>query len=86
MQSIADLLNKFKNLGLSERLVKEAAVDVLEKTLGVRLAKEAVKFKNGEVEIKGSATLKSGIFVRKLELLKKLNQSLKGAARVSNLK
>ena len=75
MQHISLLLERFKNLGLKEFLVKEEIVKILEKNCGVKISVKDVTYVDGLLTIKGSRSLKSELFLRKQEIVAEIENN-----------
>jgi hypothetical protein len=69
MFNISAYLDKFKNLGLKERLIKEAVSSSIKEVLGFDLDIKNISFKNGEVIFKVSPAIKNAIFIKKEAIL-----------------
>ncbi len=75
MFNIAAYLDKFKNLGLGERLLKEAIRTSVKEILSFDLDTKNILLKNGEVTFKVSPSIKNAIFIKKNAILKRLAEN-----------
>ena len=75
MFNIAQYLDKFKNLGLGERLLKEAVSCSVKDILGFNLDTKDITIKNGEVIFKVSPAMKNAIFIKKSAILKRMEEN-----------
>ncbi len=81
MLHLSQLLSRFKNIGLGEKLSKEVLVEAVDKIIGPNLITISdVKIQNGVAIVRASSSIKSEIFIYKSEILKyaieKLGKSL----------
>ena len=74
MFNITSYLEKFKNLGQGERLVKEMICLVIGEVVHIDLTPAEVQVKNGEVLLKVSPAVKNVIYIKKEAILKKLRE------------
>jgi hypothetical protein len=72
MFNIALYLKKFENLGLGERLLKEAIKTSVKEVLNFDLDTKNISTKNGEVIFKVSPAMKNAIFIKKKAILKRM--------------
>lgn len=72
MFNIAQYLEKFKNLGLGERLLKEAIRTSIKEVLNFDLDTKKILVKNGEVTFKVTPAMKNAIFIKKAAILKRM--------------
>jgi hypothetical protein len=72
MFNIASFLDKFKDLGLGERLLKEAIRTSIKEILNLDLENDSINIKNGEVIFKVSPVVKNTIYIKKNAILKKM--------------
>jgi hypothetical protein len=72
MFNIASYLEKFKNLGRGERLLKEAIRTSVKEVLGFDLDEKGILVKNGEVIFKVSPARKNAIFIKKAAILNRM--------------
>ena len=84
MFNIAVYLNKFKNLGLGERLLKEAIKTSVKEVLNFDLDAKNILLKNGEVTFKLTPAMKNAIFIKKAAILKKMAEN--GVENVSDIR
>jgi len=74
MFNIAQYLEKFKTLGMGDQSLKEALVFVIKEVVGVEIETKNVLIKNGEVIIKVSPSIKNAIFIKKDQIMKKVEE------------
>lgn len=74
-KNISDLLDKYKNILPSDRIIKNALVSV-SSGFGIELKKENIKISRGVVYINSDFITKSKIFVNKIEIMKGLKEVL----------
>ncbi|MBU3968988.1 hypothetical protein KJ991_02110 [Patescibacteria group bacterium] len=74
-KNISDLLDKYKNILPSDRIIKDALVSV-SSGFGIELKKENIKISRGVVYINSDFITKSKIFVNKIEIMKGLKEVL----------
>lgn len=74
MFNIAQYLNKFKNLGLEERLLKEAISSSIKEALNLDLIVKNILIKNNEAIIDASPAIKNAIFMKKRIILDKVKE------------
>ena len=75
MFNIVLYLDKFKNLGLGERLLKEAISTSLKEVLKFDLDTKNILIKNGEVTFKVSPAMKNAIYIKKEAILKRMEEN-----------
>jgi hypothetical protein len=75
MFNIAQYLEKFKNLGQGERILKEAIKTSIKEVLNFDLDVKNILVKNGEVIFKVSPALKNTIFIKKGAILKRMAEN-----------
>lgn len=75
MFNIASYLEKFKNIGLGERLLKEAIRSSVKEVLNFDLETKNILVKNGEVIFKVSPAMKNTIFIKKDSILKRMAEN-----------
>ena len=75
MFNIASYLDKFKNIGLGERLLKEAIRSSVKEVLNFDLEVKNILVKNGEVILKVSPAIKNAIFIKKDSILKRMAEN-----------
>lgn len=73
MFNIADYLEKFKNIGQTERQLKNQIVQVISEAVGVQIETKQINIKNGAVVLKVSPGIKNSIFIKQNLILTKLN-------------
>ncbi|MEI6480581.1 MAG: hypothetical protein WCO12_03630 [bacterium] len=76
MDHISLFLKKFENLGFKELLIKEEIVKIVEKKCGVKILMKDVVYKDGQLSIKGSRSLKSELFLKKQEIIDEIENTL----------
>ena len=76
MFNIASYLEKFKNIGQGEKSIKEAILLSIKEVVGIDLESKAILVKNGEVLLKVSPGIKSAIFIKKVEILKRIKDKV----------
>ncbi len=84
MFNIAAYLKKFENLGLGERLLKEAIRTSVKEVLKFALDTKNISMKNGEVTFKVSPALKNAIYMKKAAILKRMAEN--GVENVSEIR
>jgi hypothetical protein len=75
MFNIASFLDKFKNLGLGERLLKEVVRTSVKEVLDLDLDLKTIFIKNGEVTFKVSPAMKNAIYIKKAMILKRMEEN-----------
>jgi hypothetical protein len=75
MFNISLFLEKFKNLGLAERLLKEAIRSSVKEVMKFDLDSKDILIKNGEVIFKVSPAMKNAIYIKKAAILKKMEEN-----------
>lgn len=75
MFNIALYLEKFKNIGQGERLVKEAVKKSVKEVMKFELAEKDMMIKNGEVIFRVSPAIKNAIYIKKAQILRKLTEN-----------
>jgi hypothetical protein len=75
MFNIASYLEKFKNIGLGERLLKEAIKTSVREVLNFELEEKNISVKNGEVVFKVTPAIKNAIYIKKQAILKKMEEN-----------
>ena len=76
MFNIAQYLEKFKTLGMGDYSLKEALVSVIKEVVGVDIETKNVFIKNGEVIIKISPSIKNAIYIKKDQIMKKVEEKV----------
>lgn len=84
MFNIASYLEKFKNFGQGERLLKGAIISSVKEVLGLDLPTQSVSLKNGEVTFKVDPAVKNALFIKKEAILAKIKE--KNSAIVNNIR
>jgi hypothetical protein len=75
MFNIASYLKKFENLGLGERLLKEAIRTSVKEILKFDLDTKNIIVKNGEATFRVSPAIKNAIFIKKAAVLKRMEEN-----------
>jgi Cu/Ag efflux protein CusF len=75
MFNISLFLEKFKNLGLNEKLLKEAISCSVKEIIGFDLDPKKISLKNGEVIFKVSPAIKNTIYIKKEAILAKIKEN-----------
>ena len=75
MFNIATYLEKFRNLGQGERLLKEAIRTSIKEVLNFDLDTKDISVKNGEVIFKVSPGQKNTIYIKKAAILKRMEEN-----------
>ena len=84
MFNIALYLKKFENLGLGERLLKEAIRTSVKEVVKFDLDLKNILVKNGEVTFKVSPAMKNAIYIKKKQILKRMEEN--GVENVGNIR
>jgi hypothetical protein len=74
MFNISDYLGKFKNLGQSEKQLKETVSGVIKGVIGVDILPDAIYIKGGVATIKTTPGTKGAVFIKKAEILQKIKE------------
>jgi hypothetical protein len=72
MFNIAQYLERFKNFGQGERLLKEAVRSAVFEAAGFDIEIKNITVKNGEIIFRVSPALKNSLFIKKNLILTKL--------------
>ena len=75
MWNIALYLKKFENLGLGDRLLKEAIRTSVKEVMKFDLDTNDISLKNGEVTFKVSPAMKNAIYMKKAIILKRMEEN-----------
>lgn len=75
MFNIASYLEKFRNIGLGERLLKEAIKTSVRDVLNFELEEKSIFVKNGEVVFKVTPAIKNAIYIKKQAILKRMEEN-----------
>jgi len=73
--NITAYLKKFENLGLGERLLKEAIRTSVKEVMKFDLDAKDISTKNGEVTFKVSPAMKNAIYIKKTAILKRMEEN-----------
>jgi len=76
MFNIAQYLEKFKNLGGTEKGLKEALVFAVKKVVGVDIESRNITLKDGEAIIKVSPIIKNTIYIKKNQIMKEVEEKI----------
>lgn len=76
MFNISQYLDKFKNIGGTERGMKEALVFAVKKVVGVTIDVKTITVRNGEAIIKVSPAIKNAIFIKKDQVMKAVEEKI----------
>ena len=79
MYNIASFLEKFKHVGLKERLAREVISKIVSEECGVTVALDAVQYKNAIVTLKIPLAVKSQVFIKKGRILKRCSEEFPGS-------
>jgi len=74
MFNISSYLEKFKNIGVKELLLKEKVAASVERIVKISISHKDVTIKNGIVTIKMKPMEKSELFIKKNQLLSAVNE------------
>ncbi len=78
MYNIASFLEKFKNVGLKERLAREVIAQIVSEECGVPVSINDVQYKNAIATLKIPLSIKSQVFIKKGRILKRCKEELAG--------
>jgi hypothetical protein len=84
MFNISLFLERFKNLGQGEKILKEIISSSVKEVVGFDLDTKSINLKNGEVIFKVSPALKNAIYIKKELILKKIKD--KNIENINNLR
>jgi Cu/Ag efflux protein CusF len=84
MFNISLFLERFKNLGQGEKILKEVISSSVKEVVGFDLDTKSINLKNGEVIFKVSPALKNAIYIKKELILKKIKD--KNIENINNLR
>jgi hypothetical protein len=76
MFNISQYLEKFKNIGGTERNLKEALAGAVKTATGVEIEVKNIIIKNGEAIIKVSPLIKNAIYIKKEKILKLVEEKI----------
>lgn len=76
MIEIKDLLLKLNNLLISEEVKKTSIINVIDKTIGIKIKQEDIKIKNNIIYLNIKSIYKNEIFLKKDLIFLKLKESL----------
>ena len=74
MFNVGNFLDKFKNIGFKEILLKEKIVKVVNELTAAGITLKDVTIKNGIVSIKVHSLGKSELYMKKRRILEKINE------------
>jgi hypothetical protein len=75
MFNISSYLEKFKNFGQGEKLLKEVIINSVREVVGVEILAKDINLKNGEVTFKVSPAIKNTIYIKKDKVLTKIKEN-----------
>ena len=75
MIEIKDLLNRFSDILLSEKIKLESISRIISEVIGVEIKKEQVKIKNGVIYLDVKHIYKNEIFLKKEKIFIKLEEA-----------
>ena len=76
MESISFYLEKFKNLPPSPAVIQKSVAGAIFECVGVVVLDNIIEVRNGTVFIRATGSLKSELFIKKTEILERINQKL----------
>ncbi len=76
MFNIAQYLEKFKTLGMGDKSLKEAFVSVIKEVVGMEIDEKSIIVKDGEIIIKVSPSIKNAIYIKKVQILKRVEEKV----------
>jgi hypothetical protein len=76
MESISIYLEKFKDFGLKEQLLKETICEILDKEYSVSVNNKDIELRNGEMIIKVSGVEKSELYINKESIISDIEKEL----------
>ena len=85
MIPLSQLLLRFKSLTNTEKVKKQIISEELSNILGFQIPLEVVSFSKNTLFLKVQPIIKSEIFLRKIEIIKKI-QSLPGLGYIQDIK
>jgi hypothetical protein len=74
MFNIASYLDKFKNLGLKERLLKELIKEAVKEATRVNIEIKDINIKKDEIIFKVSPAIKNTLYIKKELILSKIKE------------
>ncbi len=74
MFNIKDYLDKFKDLGLSNKENKEIVLATVYSLLKLKLSSDSLEIKDGVIIFKVNSIIKNSIYIKKTILMKELKQ------------
>ena len=80
MYNISSFLEKFKHLGLKERLVREVVAKIVSEECAIPVGIELVQYKNAVVTLKLPLAAKSQVYIKKGQILKRCAAELPGTS------
>lgn len=87
MLHLSQLLERFKNLGLGEKISKEVLVVEISNIIGSGLITiKDVKIQNGAAVVRASSSIKSEIFLHKNEILTRAREKIGKSMVVSDVR
>ena len=83
MFNISTYLEKFKQLGVGDMLVKQSVTEVLKEKLGIEIKTGDISIKQGVATIKINPLIKNHIYIKKAEIMEAI---LKKTDKVKDIK
>lgn len=75
-EGIGGYLDKFKKITPPNKKIKATAINVIENLSTIKLKKEQIKINNNILFINTEPIIKNEVFIKKTDIIKKLNKSL----------
>lgn len=76
MEQIAFYLQKFKNLPPSPQAIRKSVAEAILECVGVAVPDDIIEVRNGTVFVRATGPLKSELFIKKTDILMRINQKL----------
>ena len=86
MEAISFYLEKFRSFVPPHASIKKAAADVVQRLLGENIPEESITVRNNTLFLSVHPTLKSELYIRKLEVLQEIETILIGNGAVKELR
>ncbi len=78
MRKVGSLMGRFKNLKAPERNIRLAVISAISEVVGVKVGEESIKIQNESIlYISPSSVVKSAIFENKLDIISRINNTLR---------
>jgi hypothetical protein len=74
LNPLSDFFKRFQHLTIPDETIRKTIVGLIKEQIGATIVLEQVSVKNNSILIKTSPAIKSGIFLRKQELLRELKE------------